>query len=253
MIPDAEIAARAQALGVPESQIVRDHLISHTLEAIASLKNDTIVFFGGTALCRTHLRDLRLSEDIDIIVEDLTEAEPVRSTVTKALRRQFPTLTWDYQGRQHDVDTWHMLTGESVVNIQFALWRQGWKAAIPVSPHPVDLRYSDLPDSVEMTVPTGGGFAAMKVMAWMDRHAPRDLVDLAALADAGYLNHEALSSVHALLGYKPTAQAIGNVAMTRVEAQWATELDHQASNLASPKACLASVRQALDGLDHNRY
>jgi predicted nucleotidyltransferase len=43
------------------------------------------------------------------------------------------------------------------------------------------LRYSDLPESAELRVPTPSGFAAMKLMAWFDRHTPRDLYDLAAL------------------------------------------------------------------------
>lgn len=46
----------------------RDHLISHLLGALSSMPNNKeLVFFGGTALARTLLPDLRLSEDIDLI------------------------------------------------------------------------------------------------------------------------------------------------------------------------------------------
>lgn len=53
--------------GVSPVQVARDHVISHALAAIASLGTDRIVFFGGTALSRTLLPELRLSEDIDLI------------------------------------------------------------------------------------------------------------------------------------------------------------------------------------------
>lgn len=68
----------------------------------------------------------------------------------------------------------------------------------------VQLRYSDLlPDSVAIKVPTPSGFAAMKLLAWFDRHAPRDLYDLAALADASHIHRDAVDLVRSLAGYQP--------------------------------------------------
>ena len=64
MIDRAEIEAVAGRFGAPDTQIIRDHLISHVLAAIADWPNrDRVTFFGGTALCRTWLPDLRLSMD----------------------------------------------------------------------------------------------------------------------------------------------------------------------------------------------
>ena len=64
----AEMEQVATAFGVGMEQVRRDHLISHVLAAIASdISTDDLVFFGGTALSRTHLADARLSEDIDLI------------------------------------------------------------------------------------------------------------------------------------------------------------------------------------------
>lgn len=59
-----DVAAR---FGVGEAQVRRDHVISHALAEISSLGTDSLVFFGGTALSRTHLPSLRLSEDIDLL------------------------------------------------------------------------------------------------------------------------------------------------------------------------------------------
>lgn len=67
MIPlQEEIEEVAARFGVATSQVWRDHLISHVLAAIAQTVETTdLIFFGGTALSRTHLRGVRLSEDID--------------------------------------------------------------------------------------------------------------------------------------------------------------------------------------------
>ena len=54
--------------GVSVEQVRRDHAISHVLSALSPLDvADSIIFFGGTALSRTLLPRLRLSEDIEVI------------------------------------------------------------------------------------------------------------------------------------------------------------------------------------------
>ena len=45
----------AELFGVGEAQVRRDHVISHALAALSTLGTDDLVFFGGTALSRTHL------------------------------------------------------------------------------------------------------------------------------------------------------------------------------------------------------
>ena len=71
MITDSEIREHAERHGVPELQIRRDWVISHVLPSLASIQQQTpIVFYGGTALCRTWCPDLRLSEDIDLSAKE---------------------------------------------------------------------------------------------------------------------------------------------------------------------------------------
>lgn len=60
--------------GTPVSQVQRDHLLSHVLARLPDLVPGA-TFFGGTALCRTHLLDWRLSEDIDLLVDDRDATE----------------------------------------------------------------------------------------------------------------------------------------------------------------------------------
>jgi predicted nucleotidyltransferase component of viral defense system len=54
----AEWQQVASRFGVGMEQVRRDHLISHVLAAIScDVSTDALVFFGGTALSRTHLAD----------------------------------------------------------------------------------------------------------------------------------------------------------------------------------------------------
>lgn len=67
VLDTGEMHEIAELFGVGEAQVRRDHVISHALAALSTLGTDDLVFFGGTALSRTHLPALRLSEDIDLI------------------------------------------------------------------------------------------------------------------------------------------------------------------------------------------
>jgi hypothetical protein len=53
--PD-QLQGAAETFGVDESQVLRDHLISHLLAAISAEAAEQIVFFGGTALARSSSR-----------------------------------------------------------------------------------------------------------------------------------------------------------------------------------------------------
>lgn len=68
-----EIRRWATVFGAADEQIRRDHLISHILVALAGLDGDGLVFYGGTALARTHLPTFRLSEDVDLLVTPRAE------------------------------------------------------------------------------------------------------------------------------------------------------------------------------------
>ena len=96
MITDSEISRHAERHGVPEMQVRRDWMISHVLHALASIQQETpIVFYGGTALCRTWCPDLRLSEDIDLLALNFLDAtEAVPKMLRRLLRHEFPDLTW---------------------------------------------------------------------------------------------------------------------------------------------------------------
>jgi len=64
------------------------------MEQVASI--DDLVFFGGTALSRTHLADARLSEDIDLIarIPRREIAEQIERAVRRGLARSHGRPAW---------------------------------------------------------------------------------------------------------------------------------------------------------------
>jgi hypothetical protein len=59
VLDPAQLLGVAETFGVDESQVLRDHLISHLLAAISAEVAEQVVFFGGTALARTVIPDGR--------------------------------------------------------------------------------------------------------------------------------------------------------------------------------------------------
>lgn len=95
---DADRFRVREAFGVADEQIDRDHLISHLLAGLsASRVRDRITFIGGTALSRSFLPDVRLSEDIDLIVDHRTRdvVGEIQRTLERAVSRSHGRLRWN--------------------------------------------------------------------------------------------------------------------------------------------------------------
>lgn len=248
MISSNELQATADTLGVPLIQVRRDHLISHVLHAVAELPTDgSVVFFGGTALCRTWCPDLRLSEDIDLIVADYpAAATAIPQHISRRLRREFPDLEWGNPVLANSTTTLIAASAGlgASIKVQFVEPRPQ-EGVIPVEIVPVDLRYSDLPSATNLVVPTKEGFAAMKLMAWHQRQAPRDLYDLAALAAVGAVTEEAIELTNEIIGYPLGHDMLNQKLTPRVLARWQNELAHQVADFRSAEQCLADLLHAL--------
>jgi hypothetical protein len=99
-----------------------------------------------------------------------------------------------------DTDPASLVTSDGLVVRVQLLSAQGyppWPTAI----HDIDQRYSDIART-RLRTPVRDSFAAWKTAAWFERHAPRDLYDLWALALAGALTRSAgqLFATHTGLG-----------------------------------------------------
>jgi len=249
MISSEELRGKAAAYGVPEDQILRDHLISHLLFALSTLDSPRVTFFGGTALCRTWARDTRLSEDVDLLVEDHVDASArLPALISRGIRREFPETRWIDLGRLHEVVTQELRTGEGIaLKVQLTRWRPEWRR-LPCVATQVRLRYSDLPESVILDVPTPASIVTMKLLAWSDRQAPRDLFDLDTLATGGYFTEEVRELFQAIAGYPPLETFRRGGLPRNVEDHWRSELCHQMDELPSARSCLETVRRALEAI-----
>ncbi len=242
---DERLAIEIQ-FGVDSEQVSRDHVISHALAAIASVGTDDVVFFGGTALSRTHLTEVRLSEDIDLIA--LGNRAEIGDRIEDAITRQFRATLGAVTFTPHIRDTRHpdpsvMQVGSTRIQIQL-LSSEGYPAW-PTELADIEQRYSDAPPA-RLRVLTPAGFVASKLSSWNDREAPRDLYDLWALATAGKIDAEA----SAVFGkYGPYTSA-SKVSFTRLptDAEWEGSLGHQCLIQVTPKEAASVVRDALSAL-----
>jgi hypothetical protein len=243
MLRRDELAHWARTFGVADEQVRRDHLISHILIAVATLDGPGIVFYGGTALARTHLPTFRLSEDVDFLVDPRKDwAARVQEHLPRALRRHVGAVTWDPGPiGLPDRAPARLVAGALSVRVQLVTLDPE-QARWPVERRGLEMRYADAP-MVEMTVPTRSAFMAMKTLAWADRHAPRDLADLAALAELGVFDVAGAALVADMGGWPPIP-AIFDRVPDATRAAWAVDLDHQMARPPDPDSCLEAVRSA---------
>lgn len=241
LAPD-EMLAVAEHFGVSEAQVRRDHVISHALAALSALGTDALVFFGGTALSRTHLPALRLSEDIDLIAlvprgDIATSAE---QAISRAFRRslgrpRFTPALADTRAAEPST----MLVG--AVRVQIQLLSASHLPPWPTEIADLEQRYSDAPPA-RMRVLTQASFAAAKLAAWHDRGAPRDLYDLWALASAGMIDDEA-AELFSRFGPLTSAESVSFARLPSQE-QWETALGHQCRPAVSAAEAAAVVANA---------
>lgn len=172
----SEATVVAEQFGVAMDQVERDHAISHVLGAIAGIeRSNDLVFFGGTALARTHLPDLRLSEDIDLIARGNREAisREIADTVEMRLARQFTSIRWAPDIRRTKGFEAAVLELNGRIRIQVQLLGESGYPRWPTERRTITQRYSDAPEAT-LQVLTRPAFVAAKTAAWMDRRAPRD-------------------------------------------------------------------------------
>jgi predicted nucleotidyltransferase component of viral defense system len=240
-----ELVAVADLFGVAEEQVRRDHLISHVLAGLQQIAPD-VLFVGGTALARTHLSDPaaggRLSEDIDLWTADRSAvATALDEQLPRWLRREFPRTSWDppLRSTRSSVEPGVLVTTADL-RVRVQLIDHGDWARWPSEAVRIETRYSDITSDVVLKVPTLQAFAAMKTLAWADRHAARDLYDLARLADLGALTPEAADLVRDATGASVQKYEFASLPSGL---DWQSQLAHQTSELPSADWCLRVVRE----------
>lgn len=243
MLHASELHEVAERFGVSERQVRRDHLISHVLAALPDLAPDA-VFFGGTALARTHLPGGRLSEDIDLYARERGEVvRRLTADLPKALRREFPGAWWEPAlDAVREPEPAVLKYRALAVRIQ-VLDGHGY-TDWPTERRAVDVRYSDVRPTA-LHVPTRAAFVGMKVAAWAGRHTSRDLYDLWALARIGAVDEEAAAAYVRGVGHRPHAYLFDRLPAD----DWVTALAHQTAELPEAAEALRLVHESFAALD----
>ena len=241
-----EFADVADRFGVGHEQVRRDHLISHVLASISrTTDSDRLVFFGGTALSRTLLPDLRLSEDIDVIAGGNRRecAQQIADHLEADLARSHGRISWS----PHPADTRAaapaVLRTSDRVTVQIQVLSDIGRPAWPTETTSLVQRYADAPPA-RMRVLTPPAAVASKLAAWHDRRAPRDLYDLWALSSQGYLDASAVDLYrrHGPTGSNPSRHEFGN---PPTAAAWEYALSHQCRLRVRPGEAAQVVVQAI--------
>lgn len=239
-----EWAAVAERFGASLEQVRRDHLISHVLAALANgVPTDQLLFFGGTALSRTHLTDARLSEDIDLVAfgSRVEVAAAIEDAVGRRLARSHGQPTWRPALTSTRDAQPATLEVEATLGIQVQLV-SGDGFLWPTEVREIDQRYSDAPPAALRTL-TAAGFAAAKLAAWMERRAARDLYDLWALAERDLIDASAADvfTRKGPIGQPPPSWVFDQAPD---ETTWRRSLAHQTRLRVTAAEALAVVRDA---------
>lgn len=236
-----ELRREAERFGVAEEQVRRDHLISHLLAAISRSCADDVIFFGGTALSRTHLAHARLSEDVDLIAtSSRREVLPglVRA-VERDLMRTHGRPSWQPAFTDRDVEP--AVLSAAGLRVRLQVLRGDLYSSWPVERVELEQRYSDAPPAT-LVVPTLASFAGWKTVAWLDRRAPRDLYDLWALAEIGALDADA-ADLFVRFGSTGGPPRAFMFASPPTQESWVTSLSGQTVLGVTADDALAAVRR----------
>lgn len=242
-----EIDAVVRQFGVATEQAERDHLISHILGALSHPDlRGRLLFFGGTALSRTHLPDLRLSEDIDLIAHDKRSevAAIVANRIEHGLARSHGAITWmPNLSQTRGSDPAVLSVAGTTLRVQVQLLSEDGYPKWPTESIDMHQRYSDAPPSY-LEALTPSGFVAAKLAAWHDRQTPRDLYDLWALSERGHFGPEAIR-LYRQLGPTGGAPKVSMFDEVPSNASWQAALAHQCQIRIGPTDAAAVVRRAL--------
>lgn len=241
----ADLERVRSEFGVATEQVRRDHALSHVLAAIAATPEaGRLVFFGGTALSRTLLPRLRLSEDIDLLTSAPRAgiARVIEGGIADGLRRSHGHATWSPSLAVTKEAESGVLVLDGGIRIRIQLLGASGYPRWPSAFTPLEQRYADAPAAVLPTL-TAPAFAASKALAWADRGAERDLYDLWGLASGGHVDAEAADL---LRRHGPTARPdpARMFATAPSPDAWSAALDHQCIVRVGATEALDCVRQS---------
>lgn len=165
----------------------------------------------------------------------------IERAVARSLQRTYGPVAWTPSLVEvRDSDAVVLQVGERI-GIRVQLLNADRYPAWPTERRELVQRYPNAP-TAELTTMTAPAFAANKTATWLDRHAPRDLYDLWALGQEGYIDRAAAAL---FVRYGPTGRHVQPwmFAEPPGEDAWRNSLGHQGIIRISAKEALAEVRE----------
>ena len=250
-VSNKDLQAVADDFGVALEQVRRDHAVSHILSALSRSEAAAhFTFYGGTALSRTLLPRLRLSEDIDLIADTdrTTTAQTIEHAIETHLARTHGEVTWEPRLSATRGTESAVLRLRSGVLIRVQMMTAHDVAAWPTARTPLVQRYPDARPAT-LTVFTPASFAAAKTVAWADRKAARDLYDLWGLALLGVIDNAAAEAFRR----HGTGTQPGDWIFSEAPSEntWTTALAHQGRIRVGPRDALRVVKDHWNAASRN--
>lgn len=245
-LDERDAIKQQEHFGVSRAQVEHDFIISRILATIAPLA-EHFIFYGGTALSRTFLDGLRLSEDIDLlsIGPRSRVAAALDDAIRSGLERDFGQVHAEPWLAEAKADTTASIYEVGTIRVRIQLIDGRDYATWPTQTSKLSQRYPGLPE-IELTTFTPAGFIGAKTEAWCDpsRNAPRDLYDLWALARGGYMDAMAalVYKKHGATGGYPRAWAFPKRPPS--DRDWTDALGHQCIPQVGPDEAFDQVSHA---------
>jgi hypothetical protein len=249
MLIDSDRERVKAEFSADDSQVERDHLISHILAELSTGMRQQLKFYGGTALSRSYLPHGRLSEDVDLIAVGPRPAiaGQVLEVLTRGLAREFGRPSFSPLLTEARSVTPIVMKVPSGPQVQLQLLPSNHYPAWPFHVMTLQDRYSDC-GPASLSIPTRDSFVAWKTTAFMDRRASRDLWDLAALAELDAFTPEA-ARLFTQFGLLRSLPSDSTIPPAPDEPAWERDLAHQTRLAITAEQARTRVVDAWSMLD----
>lgn len=246
MIKPGEISKHANKVGVRDTQIEKDYLLSWLLWGISQHPrlSKILAFKGGTVLKKVYIEDYRYSEDLDFT---LLDESVTNEQIFKDFEEVFKLILDEANITLNKGEDVEHISGSINFYINYVgpLGGKGKQVKIDITRkeilefapiiRPVFIHYSDLPE-INILSYALEEVLIEKMCALMGRTEPRDLYDLWYLVE-----YEKIDIKHNFPEFESKAKNKGHTPTTFVEkvnsklapfkARWKGSLEHQIRDL----------------------
>jgi predicted nucleotidyltransferase component of viral defense system len=241
MISAKEIREHAREQGVPETTVERDYVQNWFLNELYS-NTSALIFKGGTAIRKAHIRDYRFSDDLDFTLANEMSREDLVVLIEKTGMDTSKKAGIDFE---HAFDLVEVANGwKALLHYRSSLTRNFRikiklditkfnleKVFLPVEERTMFHNFSDSCKTKLITYPLNE-IMAEKMRALFDRGWPRDFYDVYRLWDIADLEISVpiFENKCEIKGIKPDINEL-TADREQLRGSWNSSLGHQMSTV----------------------